>query len=660
MFIRTLQFRTSTDSRRMTMMRRVWVRMCLGLGLGLVSGLVPVRARAMQYGGGDLPPPPQATFPGLTVPGGDPNASLPAGCEVLARGPVHEAFATPVVYNPAASVVCPTAPPDVIQETPPDQRPDGCDVEWIPGYWAWEDERQNYIWVSGIWRDIPPGRQWIPGYWGEATGGYCWTAGFWATAEAQGGLDYLPTPPASLENGPNTPCPGDDYAWGPGQWVWQQTQYNWQPGYWYQTNPNWVWNPACYQTTPSGCVYNSGYWDYNLAQRGIAFAPVCFRTPAVAVGIASPIVYQPSCVLPVGGLLSSLFVQPSCGRYCFGDYYGASTAAVGGGGRYVPWFQFCNNRVGYDPIFSTMACRPNRLPNWDRGYREDYHYRVAHPEYRPRPTYTAQQTYFQDHPAHHPIGTVYDGGGIAANLGGGGYHRNAGNGGIGGPGGYGGGSVNTDSITHPSPIVPGSMADRHPGAGKSGGAGSYGGGSNGGVTHPSPTVPGSMASHHTPPGSGGGVNHPPRLVEPYHQWAGNNKQQHPTVPVQADHRGQIAQRQTAMTNFQRQRSQQESLGKAQLNHPVATNQATRPTFRNQLPHSPVVAATAPRNGSRGPAQVPNHPVNQASYHPQFGAQHQTIPATHHEQGRPPQMHQGQPHLSQMHQGQPSHGGGRMR
>src|SRR3954466_104781 len=94
---------------------------------------------------------------------GDPASS---DAQVLARGPIHEAFASPVVFNPTPGVVVPKPPPStVIEELPPEQRPQGANVEWIPGYWAWDDERSDYIWVSGIWRDIPPGRQWVPGYW---------------------------------------------------------------------------------------------------------------------------------------------------------------------------------------------------------------------------------------------------------------------------------------------------------------------------------------------------------------------------------------------------------------------------------------------------------------------------------------------------------------
>jgi hypothetical protein len=28
---------------------------------------------------------------------------------------------------------------------------------------AWDDDSEEYIWVSGIWRVPPPNRQWVPG-----------------------------------------------------------------------------------------------------------------------------------------------------------------------------------------------------------------------------------------------------------------------------------------------------------------------------------------------------------------------------------------------------------------------------------------------------------------------------------------------------------------
>ncbi len=314
------------------------------------------------------------------------------GPEVLTRGPIHEAFATPVIFNPTPPIVVPNPPPqNAVNEIPPDQKPAGADVEWIPGYWAWDDQRNDYIWVSGVWRDIPPGRQWVPGYWSPVNGGFGWTAGFWAPTDAGvgGALNYLPPPPASLETGPNSPQPGENFAWAPGSWVWQNDHYGWQPGYWYQAQQDWVWSPSTYQATPSGYVYNEGFWDYSLARRGLPFAPVSFGN-----GYGNgPLSYSPSYVLPVGGLLANLFVRPNYGHYYYGDYYNAS--GLGASAGYVPWFGFRNNRVGYDPIYSSMAALNSRQPDWDRRFRDDYQYRFDHQEARPLANFAAQREFVE-------------------------------------------------------------------------------------------------------------------------------------------------------------------------------------------------------------------------------------------------------------------------
>ena len=346
--------------------------------LVLNAGLV----RARQDPALGFPPQPPNQDPALGYPAQPPN-----GPEVLTRGPIHEAFATPVVFNPVAPLVVPKPPPQApVNEIPPDQKPGGADVEWIPGYWAWDDERNDYIWVSGVWRDIPPGRQWIPGYWSQVNGGFGWTSGFWAPVNAQGPLNYLPPPPESLEAGPNSPPPGEDFAWAPGSWVWQVDQYAWQPGYWYQAQPDWVWSPSMYQPTPSGYVYNQGFWDYSLARRGLPFAPVAFHSGFAGGGGFS---FTPSFVLPVTGLLANLFVRPSYGHYYYGDYYNAAGRGINGG--YVPWFGFRNNRIGYDPLYSSMAALNSRQPNWDQRYRDDFRYRLDHQEARPLGTFAGQR-----------------------------------------------------------------------------------------------------------------------------------------------------------------------------------------------------------------------------------------------------------------------------
>src|SRR5437016_4452541 len=61
---------------------------------------------------------------------------VPKGVEVQARGPVHEAFATPLT-EPKALPLHGKKPPLPIEELPPDEKPEG-DVVWIGGYFSWD------------------------------------------------------------------------------------------------------------------------------------------------------------------------------------------------------------------------------------------------------------------------------------------------------------------------------------------------------------------------------------------------------------------------------------------------------------------------------------------------------------------------------------------
>ena len=106
------------------------------------------------------------------------------GIDVLAKGPVHEAFAA-TAEGPTASPVVAKQPPDPIEELPPDQKPEGDNVQWLPGYWSWDEENTRFIWISGFWRQPPPGRVWVPGSWREARGGFQWVSGFWQPEAAE-------------------------------------------------------------------------------------------------------------------------------------------------------------------------------------------------------------------------------------------------------------------------------------------------------------------------------------------------------------------------------------------------------------------------------------------------------------------------------------------
>lgn len=305
----------------------------------------------------------------------------PEGTQVLTQGPIHEAFAQPVVFDPKAGPVIAKTPPAPINELPPDQKPEGGNVQWIPGYWAWDDSRNDFIWVSGVWRAIPPGREWVPGYWNPVDGGVQWVPGYWGATQADAAqAGYLPAPPASLEQGPTSPAPSADATWAPGYWMWQNDQYAWRPGFWVTNQPGWMWNPAEYSYTPSGYVFNPGFWDYPLANRGTPFAPVYFNQ-----GITNRpnFLYTPAVGLLTSSLASSLFVRPAYQQYYFGNYYGANNFQNG----IYPWYAFHQSRYGYDPLYAYAASQNRSNPQWAQNLHDSYAYRRDHPEARPSGTF---------------------------------------------------------------------------------------------------------------------------------------------------------------------------------------------------------------------------------------------------------------------------------
>ncbi len=263
--------------------------------------------------------------------------------DVLAQGPVHEAFAEQVSPDPSPGIVVSKAPPDPIDEVPPEWKPDGEDIAWVPGYWFWDEDRNDYVWVSGVWRRVPPGRRWVPGYWQETEAGFQWVAGFWGPATAAE-LAYAEMPPESLEMGPSSPAPSDDYFWIPGHWNLSVGTYRWQPGYWHPYRANWTWVSARYVWTPRGCVFVPGYWDYTLARRGFLFAPVYFHSPLY---LHAGFRYRPAYWVGADALLLHLFVMPRCHHLYFGDYY----APIYRERHYIPCYDYHRHHRGYASLY---------------------------------------------------------------------------------------------------------------------------------------------------------------------------------------------------------------------------------------------------------------------------------------------------------------------
>jgi hypothetical protein len=283
--------------------------------------------------------------------------------EVQSGGPVHQAFAQPGQAATEPGIAAAKRPPDPIPELPPAQKPAGKNVQWIPGYWQWDTDKNDFMWISGVYRDVPPGRKWVAGSWtGAADGKWRFVDGYWAGAD-QAQPAYVPPPPAPLENGPSAPAPDDNAVYTPGNWVYQDQRYLWQPGYYAAPQPGQVWIGPRYVWTPAGCVYVSGYWDYPLEARGLLYPPVYFSQP---LWLNPGWYYQPVTALDVAPIFGSFFVGPGYHHYYYGNYFGPRFAALG----YRPWYGY--GRGWGDPLFNYYGWRYRGNPGWfaslGRGY----------------------------------------------------------------------------------------------------------------------------------------------------------------------------------------------------------------------------------------------------------------------------------------------------
>jgi len=311
--------------------------------------------------------------------------------EFLMRGPLHEAFAEVYLADPSPGLVVSKPPPQPIHELPPEFKPEGNNVEWIPGYWAFDEEQQEYIWISGVWRDIPPNRRWIGGYWEESAEGYRWISGFWTGVEQQE-ISYLPTPPQNIDVGPSVAAPGEDYFYVPGNWVYQQDNYVWRSGGWSHRYENWIWIPSRYVWTPNGCIYRAGYWDYQIDSRGTVFAPVQFRQ---SIYQQPNFYYTPSYVINTNfNLLVHLFVRPGLCHYYFGDWYADRYRR-----QYQAWINYPRQSRHYDPLFAYYSSRRATWQNtsllgWVNNNHRFYANNVS---YRPPHTYRAQREFSRQH-----------------------------------------------------------------------------------------------------------------------------------------------------------------------------------------------------------------------------------------------------------------------
>lgn len=203
--------------------------------------------------------------------------------------PIHEAFIPKFTDITPHAIVAKEPPPPLSLAVPPQP---ANDLIWIPGYWAWLEASNDYVWVCGVWRRPPPNHVWIAGNWINSQGGWVWARGFWSPTPQEKLVFIAKAPPASISDNPSS-APGDNYFWTPGYWNYQPASdsYGWLTGKWQQFNPDWVLAPASYIWRPNGYVFIGMYWDWPLEKRGQAFD--CTGGPnALPVIIQPEVIYQ--------------------------------------------------------------------------------------------------------------------------------------------------------------------------------------------------------------------------------------------------------------------------------------------------------------------------------------------------------------------------------
>lgn len=202
--------------------------------------------------------------------------------------PIHEAYVSKFT-DPTPLFTVAETPPQVRAENVPPKPYE--DAIWIPGYFAWVQEKNDFAWICGVWRRPPIGHVWIPGSWEKTDSGWIWAKGFWSSVP-QDQLKFITKVPPSVISDKIAAAPGPDYFWTPGYWNYEQigSSYRWLSGKWEKSNPNWVLAPACYIWRPSGFVFAPFYWDWPLEKRGKAYN--CFENDSKLVAMEPEMVMQ--------------------------------------------------------------------------------------------------------------------------------------------------------------------------------------------------------------------------------------------------------------------------------------------------------------------------------------------------------------------------------
>jgi hypothetical protein len=171
----------------------------------------------------------------------------------------------------------------IVKQTPPEPKkesrasethPDE-NSEWVPGYWKWDAEKNNYTWVPGTRRRTIPGMKWSPGRWITVPSGYEWSPGHWysesVTTKTAGDTRetvIVREAPPALKEEVQPPPTGAGLVWIPGYWNYQGGGYAWIPGRWDRPlAENMVWVRPYWYRGAAGYAFIAGHWDYPAGSR---------------------------------------------------------------------------------------------------------------------------------------------------------------------------------------------------------------------------------------------------------------------------------------------------------------------------------------------------------------------------------------------------------
>jgi len=172
--------------------------------------------------------------------------------------PLHEVFLPPNQVREPIHID--KVPPKPILERPGIDAPNPR-AQWIEGYWDWDAGHQDFVWVTGTWRDPPAGQFWVNGYWKRDAQGWSRIPGFWSQRQDTRTDWRTLGPPADHPEEVIAPAPGPDYFFIPGEHVPTGDGLAWRPGFWTKSQPGWEWLPARWIRLPDGWTFKEGRWE---------------------------------------------------------------------------------------------------------------------------------------------------------------------------------------------------------------------------------------------------------------------------------------------------------------------------------------------------------------------------------------------------------------